>query len=118
VPYRVEGRYTSTIILVILPLLVLKDINVNSIESSVVVGVDLLSITFISNNPLLVLKDINVNSIESRVVVGVDLLFITFISNNNPIINIVARPRVIPLGFSSKILYFIPRGSNLALTTS
>jgi hypothetical protein len=69
---------------------VLKNININSVESSVVVGIDLLSITFISNNPLLVLKDININSIESRVVVSVNLLSITFISNNNFIINIVA----------------------------
>jgi hypothetical protein len=84
---------------------VLKDININSVESSIVVGIDLLSITFISNNPLLVLKDINVNSVKSRVVVGIDLLSITFASNNNLIINIVARPRVIPLGFSSR--YYI-----------
>jgi hypothetical protein len=84
---------------------VLKNINVNSIKSSIVVGIDLLSITFISNNPLLVLKDININSIKSKVVVGVDLLSITFISNNNFIINIVARPCVIPLGFSSR--YYI-----------
>jgi hypothetical protein len=69
---------------------VLKDINVNSVESSIVVGINLLSITFISNNPLLVLKDININSIKSSIVVSIDLLSITFISNNNSIINIVA----------------------------
>jgi hypothetical protein len=59
--------------------------------------------------PLLVLKDININSIESSVVVGIDFLSITFISNNNLIINIVARPRVISLGFSGRILCFIPK---------